>query len=159
VGDLHVENFGTWRDSRGRPAWGINDFDEAGELPFTNDLVRLATSVVLAANAVRIEAPIEMVCELLLTGYGNGLQAGGLPIFLENEQHQELRAMAKTGLEPPEKFWAKRLNDDDNPKIEAKKLPEGLPDIFTASVPRRSELIYREQKKPGGLGGLGACRI
>lgn len=29
VGDLHVENFGTWRDAEGRLIWGINDFDEA----------------------------------------------------------------------------------------------------------------------------------
>ena len=29
VGDLHVENFGTWRDIEGRLIWGINDFDEA----------------------------------------------------------------------------------------------------------------------------------
>ncbi|MGH9764350.1 MAG: DUF2252 family protein, partial [Blastocatellia bacterium] len=29
VGDLHVENFGTWRDGEGRLVWGINDFDEA----------------------------------------------------------------------------------------------------------------------------------
>src|ERR1700744_2664555 len=28
VGDLHLENFGTWRDSDGRLVWGINDFDE-----------------------------------------------------------------------------------------------------------------------------------
>src|SRR4051812_39548935 len=28
VGDLHVENFGTWRDADGRLVWGINDFDE-----------------------------------------------------------------------------------------------------------------------------------
>src|SRR3954454_24439012 len=44
VGDAHVENFGTWRDADGRPIWGINDLDEADVLPFTNDLVRLATS-------------------------------------------------------------------------------------------------------------------
>src|SRR5579863_5466651 len=25
VGDLHVENFGTWRDVEGRLIWGIND--------------------------------------------------------------------------------------------------------------------------------------
>ncbi|MEA2699973.1 MAG: hypothetical protein QOI66_4244 [Myxococcales bacterium] len=25
VGDLHVENFGTWRDSDGRLVWGVND--------------------------------------------------------------------------------------------------------------------------------------
>src|SRR5512140_1555669 len=35
VGDLHVENFGTWRDIEGRLIWGINDFDEVYELPYT----------------------------------------------------------------------------------------------------------------------------
>src|SRR6059036_38496 len=29
VGDLHIENFGTWRDAEGRLIWGVNDFDEA----------------------------------------------------------------------------------------------------------------------------------
>jgi uncharacterized protein (DUF2252 family) len=35
VGDLHVENFGTWRDTDGRLIWGVNDFDEAAWLPYT----------------------------------------------------------------------------------------------------------------------------
>src|SRR6266849_4235763 len=39
VGDLHIENFGTWRDAEGRLSWGVNDFDEACLLPYTNDLV------------------------------------------------------------------------------------------------------------------------
>src|SRR5579871_1093792 len=34
VGDLHVENFGTWRDADARLVWGINDFDECHPLPF-----------------------------------------------------------------------------------------------------------------------------
>ena len=37
VADLHVENFGTWRDSDGRLIWGINDFDEACVFPYTSD--------------------------------------------------------------------------------------------------------------------------
>src|SRR5579862_357727 len=40
VGDLHVENYGTWRDAEGRLVWGINDFDEAAQLPYTDDLLR-----------------------------------------------------------------------------------------------------------------------
>ena len=51
VGDLHVENFGTWRDHDGRLAWGVNDFDEIDMLPYTVDLVRLATSASLAIAA------------------------------------------------------------------------------------------------------------
>ena len=33
VGDIHLENFGTWRDAEGRLIWGVNDFDEAAEMP------------------------------------------------------------------------------------------------------------------------------
>src|SRR5579871_5998925 len=44
VGDLHIENFGTWRDCEGRLVWGVNDFDEVFKLPYTLDLVRLAAS-------------------------------------------------------------------------------------------------------------------
>src|SRR5262245_41565024 len=40
IGDLHVGSFGTWRDNEGRLCWGIDDFDEAYSLPYTNDLVR-----------------------------------------------------------------------------------------------------------------------
>src|SRR5580693_2117279 len=51
VGDLHVENFGTWRDAEARLVWGINDFDEVATMPFAIDLVRLAASAHLAINA------------------------------------------------------------------------------------------------------------
>src|SRR5260370_8184718 len=44
AGDLHVENYGTWRDAEGRLVWGVNDFDEAYRMPFTFDLFPLATS-------------------------------------------------------------------------------------------------------------------
>src|SRR5256712_8938564 len=41
VGDLHVENFGTWRDAEGRLVWGVNDLHEAWPPPDTHDLGRL----------------------------------------------------------------------------------------------------------------------
>src|ERR1700722_19573133 len=36
VGDLHVNSFGTWRDRVGRLVWGVDDFDQAYFLPYTN---------------------------------------------------------------------------------------------------------------------------
>ena len=72
VGDLHVENFGTWRDIEGRLIWGINDFDEVWRMPYTNDLVRLSTSALMA----------EMTCDqksgiaAILNGYREALEAG-----------------------------------------------------------------------------------
>ena len=61
VGDLHVENFGVWLDAQQRLVWGVNDFDDACELPFTSDLVRLATSVMLAAKSASIEVTTETI--------------------------------------------------------------------------------------------------
>ena len=48
VGDLHVENFGTWRDLEGRLIWGVNDFDEVATMPYAVDLVRTVTSAMFA---------------------------------------------------------------------------------------------------------------
>ena len=77
VGDLHLENFGTWRDQEGRLIWGINDFDEAYRLPYTNDLIRLAVSAALASEADQIGLKLKDVCDAILTGYTEGMQSGG----------------------------------------------------------------------------------
>src|SRR5437867_7203806 len=45
IGDLHIENFGTWRDEEGRLIWGVNDLDEAWPASYALDLVRLTTSI------------------------------------------------------------------------------------------------------------------
>src|SRR4051812_16259331 len=74
VGDLHVENLGTWRDSEGRLIWGINDFDEAWRLPYTNDLIRLTTSALLAGMTCRAGDAADAILE----GYSAALQTGGV---------------------------------------------------------------------------------
>lgn len=76
VGDLHVENFGTWRDVEGRLVWGINDFDECCCLPYTNDLVRLATSAYFAIEE-------QMILSLTITELGVDL--GDLKNFFKQK--------------------------------------------------------------------------
>jgi uncharacterized protein (DUF2252 family) len=49
--DLHLENFGINRTSEGELRYDINDFDEAAVAPCSFDLVRCATSIVLAAES------------------------------------------------------------------------------------------------------------
>src|ERR1039458_6598053 len=77
VGDLHVENYGTWRDAEGRLVWGINDFDEAFQLPYTIDLVRLATSARLAIDGAHLKVAHKEACASILSGYTDALRAGG----------------------------------------------------------------------------------
>src|SRR5260370_31655037 len=89
VGDLHVENFGTWRDREGRLVWGVNDFDEAFALPYTNDLVRLALSAHLAIAANHLALQPADACEAILKGYAKGLKEAGRPFVLA-ERHDWL---------------------------------------------------------------------
>jgi uncharacterized protein (DUF2252 family) len=75
VGDLHIENFGTWRDAEGRLSWGVNDFDEACYLPYTNDLVRLATSAFFALDASNpLRLNFKDACQAIQDGYVKGLK-------------------------------------------------------------------------------------
>jgi uncharacterized protein (DUF2252 family) len=90
VGDLHIENFGTWRDAEGRLSWGVNDFDEACYLPYTNDLVRLATSAFFAledANPLRLD--FKDACQAIQDGYIEGLEVP--KPFVLAEDHGWLR--------------------------------------------------------------------
>jgi hypothetical protein len=159
VGDLHVENFGVWRDSQQRLVWGINDFDDACELPFTSDLVRLAASVLLAAEAANVDVSAHRVCTLLLRGYRTGLRAAAAPILLADRRHPALAKLTRDTQENPETFWKEKLDPRDNPKIDAGELPTGLEHMFRASFRPGANLSFREQKSPGGLGSLGRRRF
>src|SRR5262245_30890981 len=108
VGDLHVENFGTWRDAEGRLAWGINDFDEAARLPYANDLVRLATSAALAAEEAKLNLSAARACESILTGYRDGLENGGKPFVLA-QRHAWIGIWLGKQADASDEFWKKML--------------------------------------------------
>jgi hypothetical protein len=156
VGDLHIENFGTWRDREGRLIWGVNDFDEAHPLPFANDLVRVAVSALLSIHldpAMRLTA--SDVFEQLITGYRASLARGGEPIVLM-EKHPKLRRMATQELRQPAEFW---------PRLETKTarlsraLPDGVPRAIEKMLPKGAEPSYRVVRTPKGLGSLGRRRF
>jgi uncharacterized protein (DUF2252 family) len=114
VGDLHIENFGTWRDAEGRLVWGVNDFDEAHPMSFPNDLVRLAVSALLAAeSSTRFHLSPDEICQQLSDGYRDGIDSGGEP-FVLMEKHPELRRMAIQDLRQPAPFW-QRLGQKSAP--------------------------------------------
>jgi hypothetical protein len=148
VGDLHVENFGTWRDSEGRLIWGINDFDETWRLPYTNDLIRLTTSAMLGG----MTCPAREAASAVLTGYIDALEAGGRPFAL-GEHHAALRAMATARLHEPELFWEKLRACPD-----AKDAPAGAIKGLRRSLPAEG-LQWRLAHRRAGLGSLGRERF
>ena len=148
VGDLHVENFGTWRDIEGRLIWGINDFDEAWYLPYTNDLVRLMTSALLGGLACDQQAAARAILE----GYHEALEAGGRPFALA-EHHSTLRTMAAARLHNPEKFWQKLHALPQLPG----PIPAGATKAIDRMMPERG-LKFRLAHRVAGLGSLGRQR-
>jgi hypothetical protein len=152
VGDLHVENFGTWRDIEGRLIWGVNDFDEAHPMAYTNDLIRLAVSAHLAAEAGHLPAKKKDICDAILEGYGESLCNKGQP-FVLGETHNWLRQIAESELRDPVRFWAKM---DALPTVKG-SVPISAIDAIEHLMPAR-ELAYRVAHRVAGLGSLGHAR-
>lgn len=153
VGDLHVENFGTWRDSEGRLIWGINDFDEACRLPYTVDLVRLAASVRLAIAGDHLALKAKDACDAILEGYRAGLKAGGRP-FVLSEEHVWLRKIAVSKERDPVLFWKKMsaLSPVRGP------VPSSAVKALEQLMPEPG-LSYRLVRRVSGLGSLGRRRL
>jgi hypothetical protein len=152
VGDLHVENFGTWRDVEGRLIWGVNDFDEAWPMAYTIDLVRLAVSAHLAVDAGRLPLKREDVCGALLEGYRKSIQEKGCAFVLA-EKHQWLRRIAENELRDPVNFWAKM---DAIPTLKG-EAPVSAVDAIEHLMPA-SGISYRLTHRIAGLGSLGHAR-
>jgi hypothetical protein len=160
IGDLHIANFGSWRDGRGRLIWGINDYDETATLSFAIDLVRLAASAEIASEIIPdCELTLSEICEAIRDGYLAGLEGGGEPFVLER-RHAWLLRMVRTFLKEPKFFWKAWLTDKTQPVAE-EKLPRQLATLLREALPSGAKVEFREMK-PGvtkGLGSLGHDRF
>jgi hypothetical protein len=169
VADLHVENFGTWRDADGRLVWGVNDFDEAHRMPFASDLVRLATSAALAAAEGVLSADPSTAATAVLSGYRQGLEAGrkrqpewrGKPRpFVIDQANRWLAVLANN--RDPAAYW-KDLRSDleelDDPDGKA-GVPPAAADLLRGAmpVPPPGMKAIRYYRRQAGMGSLGRPR-
>lgn len=152
VGDLHIASFGTWRDGFGRLIWGIDDFDEAYPLPYTNDLVRLAVSALLDASEGEIKVGLRNVVEVIQDGYRSSLRKGGEPFVLE-EKHKWLRKTALDCLDIPSEFW-KKMDALPTARLD---LPGDARKAIAPLLPA-PHLKYRVVRRIAGIGSLGHPR-
>src|ERR1700692_84233 len=152
VGDLHIENFGTWRDIEGRLIWGVNDFDEAWPMAYAIDLVRLAVSAHLAAEAGRLPIKREDICTTMLEGYSQSMREKGIP-FVLGENHQWLRRIATGELRDPVHFWAKI---DALPPLKS-QAPISPLHALQHLMPAH-DIPFRLAHRVAGLGSLGHGR-
>lgn len=155
VGDLHVENFGTWRDADSRLVWGVNDFDEADDLPYSNDLVRLATSALIASQDSRLTLEGDDICEALESGYSAGIEArmeDRAEPYIIGERHKWLSPLARA--REPSSFWSSLR---DLPPVVG-EIPKGAAAGFRRSFPDKTESMT-VRLRTAGTGSLGRRRF
>jgi hypothetical protein len=157
VGDLHIENFGTWRDAEGRLIWGVNDFDEAFPMPYSADLIRLATSALLAIQTEELTVNAGEACGAILAGYSEAVHAGQGRAFVLEESHSALRTMALGSERDPARFWSKLSSLKDATP------PESVRKLLRNSLPGEPEWLKPKERvhfahRIAGLGSLGRER-
>lgn len=149
IGDIHLENYGVWRDDDGRLVWGVNDFDEAADMPYALDLVRLATSAALARPSREYSGG--MICASILEGYERGLK-DPRPFVLD-ETHAWLRELLIVSEQERAHFW-----DKVGALKASKELPPGrYRKILQTAMPDGAE-ITKYTPRTAGTGSLGRPR-
>jgi uncharacterized protein (DUF2252 family) len=75
-GDLHLENFGSFRGENGLVYFDLNDFDEGLLAPAAYKVVRLVTSIFIAFETLQIEKEKALkMAELFVRSYCNTLKS------------------------------------------------------------------------------------
>lgn len=83
-GDLHLENFGSYRSNNDQVYFDLNDFDEALLAPVTWEVVRLVTSIFIGFESLGIEDEKALnMAKLFLKSY-TGTLLTGKPDYVES---------------------------------------------------------------------------
>jgi uncharacterized protein (DUF2252 family) len=141
-GDLHLENFGSYKGDNRLTYFDINDFDESVLAPCTFDVTRLITSLFLAVDEIQSFSPDPLfLATIFLNSYTTALSDGkarwierntaeGIVEALLNEVQNKKRANFLDKKAP--------INNENVRKIEIKKdkthlvAPETFNNVKTA---------------------------
>ena len=152
-GDLHLGSFGTWRDREGRLCWGVDDFDDAYPLAYTNDLIRLAASVRMVIDSGDLAIRYRESCDAILEGYEESLRTGGCP-FVLGEHEKNMERLGIEAFKPPQDFW-KKLKDA--PAVDKNDVPTDARRALTGALPPGIE--YKISRRQAGIGSIGQPRF
>ena len=115
-------------------------------MPYAVDLIRLATSAMLAGKSA---APAGNVCTAILRGYGKGV-AAPRPIVLDRD-HAWLRKLVAVSDKKRDKFW-KKIDEST-----WKKAPAAYRAALAAAMPTR-RIAFNTARRSAGVGSLGRPR-
>ena len=158
VGDIHIENYGTWRDADGRLVWGVNDFDEAAVMPYTLDPVRLLTSLLLIGKS-KTGLPDASAAQAILSGYGDGLGSPRATV-LDAPADSWMQPLVASTAEDIGDFWKdiRKTLDGKGKHGGPEKAPGSVRAALKRSLPEgTADIRFAAQHNKGG-GGLGRPR-
>ena len=174
-GDLHLENFGSYRGDNGLAYFDLNDFDEAVLAPPTWEVARFLTSVFVAADILKLpRADSTLLGKTFLTAYTTALidgkarwierhcATGMVRQLLRSVEHRSHRAMLKertTGAGI--KCRLRHLEDRILPATAAdRRLVVELVGQFAEHCPDpRFFKVLDVARRVAGLGSLGVPRF
>ncbi|MFD3400383.1 DUF2252 family protein [Kribbella sp. NPDC058693] len=139
VGDLHVQNFGTWLDHRGVRRWGVNDLDELAWGSPALDLLRLAVSAVLTPQ---VTVGPKRICRLLLDAWST--TKPGRAVDLADPKAEHLRALVPKQTDPERYYDKLRAGPPADPSV----LPPGV----HAAIEIADATWHQRQAGTGSLG-------
>ncbi len=179
-GDLHLENFGTYKgensvgELRQRQVYfGINDFDEGVLAPCTWDITRLVTSIFLAADSLGCDrAALKQLAQICLSSYANTLIKGRIGAIAEDNTSGIVADLIKNS---SQRKRTDLLNERTELNGDRRQLKFDDKKILKVSTQRRQEVIdtidnWAHQASPeffrvldvglrvAGMGSLGVDR-
>ena len=141
-GDLHLENFGSYKADNRLPYFDINDFDEGCLVPALWEISRLLTSILVASDVMMVgRQDAEMLCNEFIRQYSDALleaHAGlveeetsdGIIKDLLDERKARKRKAFLGARTTPDKGKRKLLIDDKHVSKISKEKKEELENII-----------------------------
>ena len=164
VGDLHLENIGTFRTARG-VTLHVNDFDETFDGPWSCDVARLLTSTLLARPQLGgTGREVIALAQEVLDGHAIGIAGGSgrLPATLSNTVHAaEVKADGKF-LEKRLEGPGRLVRDEKMPAAPASALPlvkRAVAAWGVATHQREPVSLLDLTRRIAGTGSLGVERL
>jgi len=174
-GDLHLENFGSYKADNKLVYFDLNDFDEAILAPCLLELLRIVTSIFIAFRSLKIEDnKAENMAVLFVRNYAASLSNGkSLSIdprtakgivcsFLKKAHHSSYSDIMKKRTERKRNNRKLSLKDERHFKIE-KKLKKQLTAHINEWIKKSSDGPYNYEVidsvfRLAGTGSIGAKR-
>lgn len=138
-GDLHLENFGSYKGDNRLVYFDINDFDEAALAPASWDLIRFLTSLRVGAESISVKSgEARRLCEVFIENYASAL-CTGKAYWVERDTAQGLVRVLLDGLRERQRsqFLASRTDMKGRRRVLRTDGKKALP----ASDPQRAMVL------------------